>query len=264
MHKPIISLFTLLLFITPLAQAEISARQIMDAVDDRDDGDNAISDMQMVLIDKKGHQRIREIRSFGKDKGEDRQRIMFFIKPADVEDTGFLTYDYDDSSRDDDQWLYLPALRKTKRIASSDKSGSFMGSDFNYSDMTRRNLDAYDFKILKEDEVRSHKVWLIEALPKTKEEAKETGYKKSVVFVRQDNFVVVRAIHWVEGSSRRKYQDVKRLEQIDGIWTILEMDMTTKKGKAIEHKTILKFNNMRYNQDLDQGTFSIRRLEQGL
>ncbi|MFC1685255.1 outer membrane lipoprotein-sorting protein, partial [Pseudomonadota bacterium] len=129
----------------------------------------------------------------------------------------------------------------------------------------RFNPEAFQGVLVKEqDEVRSHKVWLIEALPKTKEEAKETGYKKSVVFVRQDNFVVVRAIHWVEGSSRRKYQDVKRLEQIDGIWTILEMDMTTKKGKAIEHKTTLKFNNMRYNQDLDQGTFSIRRLEQGL
>jgi hypothetical protein len=107
-------------------------------------------------------------------------------------------------------------------------------------------------------------VWLIEALPKTREEAKETGYEKSVVFVRQDNFVVVRAVHWVEGSSKLKYLDVKQLEQIDGIWTVLEMDMTTKKGKATEHKTILRFSNVRYNQDLDQDMFSIRRLEQGL
>ena len=63
---------------------------------------------------------------------------MFFLSPADVKDTGFLTYDYDEEGRDDDQWLYLPALKKTKRIASGDKSGSFMGSDFTYADMTDR------------------------------------------------------------------------------------------------------------------------------
>ncbi|MCB1829203.1 MAG: outer membrane lipoprotein-sorting protein, partial [Gammaproteobacteria bacterium] len=108
----------------------------------------------------------------------------------------FLTYDYDDPEQDDDQWLYLPALSKSKRIASSDKSGAFMGSDFNYSDMTRRNLNAYDFRLLKEDEVRGRKAWLIEALPKDREEMEETGYKKSLVFVDQESFVVVRAVHW--------------------------------------------------------------------
>ena len=108
------------------------ARVIMERVDARDDGDNQTGDMQMVLIDKRGQQRVRRIATFKKDKGEDTLRLMFFLTPADVKDTAFLTYDYDDPDRDDDQWLYLPALRKTKRIATSDKSGSFMGSDLNY------------------------------------------------------------------------------------------------------------------------------------
>ncbi len=244
--------------------AAMSAREIMQAVDDRDDGDNRVSDMKMVLIDKNGDKRIRTIRSFEKDKGEDKQRIMFFLSPADVEDTAFLTYDYDAYEKDDDQWLYLPALRKTKRIASSDKSGSFMGSDFNYSDMTRKNLDAYDFNILKEGEVRGDKVWLIEALPKTRKEIEESGYTKSVVFVRQDNFVVVRAVHWVNEGNKLKYLDVSRLQQIDGVWTVLEMSMTTKKGKATLHKTEISFDNVKYNQDLSEQMFSIRRLEKGL
>jgi hypothetical protein len=242
----------------------MSARDIMQAVEDRDDGDNRVSDMQMVLIDKNGDERKRAIRSFDKDKGEDKQRIMFFTSPADVEDTAFLTYDYDAYEKDDDQWLYLPALRKTKRIASSDKSGSFMGSDFNYADMTRKNLDAYDFKILKEDEVRSEKVWLIEALPKTREEIEETGYEKSIAFVRQDNFVVVRAVHWVNEGNKLKYQDVSGLEKIDGIWTITAMSMTTKKGKTTLHKTELYFDNVKYNQELSEQMFSVRRLEKGL
>lgn len=252
------------LFATQSAIAAMSARDIMQAVDDRDDGDNRVADMQMVLIDKNGDKRIRAIRSYDKDKGEDKQRIMFFLSPADVKDTAFLTYDYDAYEKDDDQWLYLPALHKSKRIASSDKSGSFMGSDFNYSDMTRKNLDAYDFKILKEDKVRGEKAWLIEAKPKTREEIEETGYNKSVLFVRQDNFVVVRAVHWVNEGNKLKYLDVDRLEKIDGVWTVLSMSMTTKKGKATLHKTDITFDNVKYNQDLDEQMFTIRRLEKGL
>jgi len=252
------------LFAVQSAMASMSAREIMQAVDDRDDGDNRVADMKMVLIDKNGDTRTRNIRSYDKDKGEDKQRIMFFLSPADVEDTAFLTYDYDAYEKDDEQWLYLPALRKTKRIASSDKSGSFMGSDFNYADMTRKNLDAYDFKILKEDEVRGAKVWLIEALPKTRQEIEETGYTRSVLFVRQDNFVVVRAVHWVNEGNKLKYLDVDRLEQIDGVWTVLSMSMTTKKGKATLHKTELSFDNVKYNQELSEQMFTIRRLEKGL
>jgi hypothetical protein len=257
-------LLTLSLLVAQSAFAAMSAREIMQAVDDRDDGDNRVADMKMVLIDKNGDTRTRIIRSFDKDKGEDKQRIMFFLSPADVEDTAFLTYDYDAYEKDDDQWLYLPALRKTKRIASSDKSGSFMGSDFNYADMTRKNLDAYDFKMLKQDEVRGAAVWLIEALPRSREEIEETGYEKSILFVRQDNFVVVRAVHWVHEGNKLKYQDVSGLQKIDGVWTITEMSMTTKKGKTTLHKTELYFDNVKYNQDLSEQMFTVRRLEKGL
>ena len=248
----------------PVAAADLSGREIMQRVDDRDDGDNGSSEMEMALIDKSGHERSRKIRSFNKDKGEDKLRIMFFLEPADVKDTGFLTYDYDDPRKDDDQWLYLPALRKTKRIASSDKSGSFMGSDFNYADMTRKDLDAYDFKILKEEEVRGAKTWVIEAVPKTREEIEETGYTKSVVFVRQDNYVVARAVHWEKEGGRLKYMDATKIEKIDGIWTITENSMTTKQGNETLHKTVLRFSNVKYNQNLAEDMFTVRRLEKGL
>ena len=252
------------LFLAQSTLAAMTARQIMEAVDNRDDGDNGTADMEMILIDKNGHERERKIRRFMKDKGEDTRFIMFFQSPADVKDTGFLTYDYDEYEKDDDQWLYLPALRKTKRIASSDKSGSFMGSDFNYSDMTDKNLDAYKFTVLKEVDVHGAKCWIIESIPQSREEMEETGYKKSMVFVRQDNFVVVRAVHWTLEGGKLKYLDVPKLEQIDGIWTPLEMTMTTKKAKKTEHKTILRFHNIRYNQDLDENIFTVRRLEKGL
>jgi hypothetical protein len=175
-----------------------------------------------------------------------------------------LTWDYDDPDKDDDQWLYLPALRKTKRIASSDKDGSFMGSDLNYSDMTDRNLDDYDFTLKKEMEVNGVKTWLIESIPRSKKVIKETGYKKSLLFVRQDNYFVIRGVNWVRTSGYLKYMDVKKLELIDNIWVATEMHVTKKKGKNFAHKTILKLNNVKFNQDLDYDMFTVRRMEKGL
>jgi hypothetical protein len=240
------------------------AREIMEKVDARDDGDNQTSDLEMVLIDKNGYERVRKIKSFSKDKGEDRLRLMFFMEPADVEDTAFLTYDYDDPDRDDDQWLYLPALKKTKRIASSDKDNAFMGSDFSYADMTKRSLDNYDYKLLKEMDVNGHKTWLIESVPRSQRIVDMYGYTKSVIFVRQDNYYPVRGVNWVKEGGKLKYMDVKTLKQIDGIWTGTEMHMTTKKNKQTEHSTIMRFNNVKYNQNLSEDMFTVRRLEKGL
>ena len=260
----LVVILTLFIFTPGVFADDPKARAIMEKVDARDDGDNQTSNMEMILIDKKGKKRVRKISTFMKDKGKDMLRLMFFQHPADVKDTGFLTYDYDDPDKDDDQWLYLPALRKTKRIASSDKSASFMGSDLTYSDMTSRNLEDYDFTLKKEMDVKGVKTWLIESIPRSKDVIKETGYTKSLIFVRQDNYYVVRAVHWVRDGGYLKYLDVKKLDLIDGIWVGTEMHVTKKKGGKTVHKTILKLNNVKFNQELSEELFTIRRLEKGL
>ena len=239
-----------------------SGRDVMLRVDARDDGDLSAQDLEMVLIDRKGGERVRLLRAYSRDDGEDVHSIMFFLSPADVEDTGFLTYDYD-ADRDDDQWLYLPALRKTKRIATGDKSGSFMGSDFSYADLTTREVDAYDWKLMKQIELGGHSVWQIEGIPKTKEEIDETGYTKMLVFVRKDIDVLVRAVYWMKKGSRLKYFDVKKLEQIDGIWVPTEMHMMTRKGKTTLHRTRMRSTNVSFGQTFPEGFFDVRQLEKG-
>ena len=121
--------------------AAMTGRDVMEKVINRDNGDHKTADMEMVLIDKNGSKRTRKIQAYSREFDEGRYSILFFLEPADVKNTGFLTLDYKEAKKDDDQWLYLPALRKTKRIAGSDQSGSFMGSDFNYSDMTEADID---------------------------------------------------------------------------------------------------------------------------
>lgn len=248
---------------TSLLADDAKARAIMEKVDARDDGQTLEQDMLMVLIDKNGKKRNRDIKSYGKDFGDDEHRIMFFKSPADVKNTAFLTYDYDDSSRDDDQWLYLPALKKVKRIPSSDKSSSFMGSDFSYFDMTDRDLEDYDFKLLKETEVRGNKAWMIEAMPRSEQIIKESGYTKTIALVRQDNYMVVRSIGFMK-NNKKKYLDITRLHKEKGVWLPDEMTMTTKKGKSTVHKTILKFSNIKLNKTIDDSMFTTRRLEKGI
>ena len=248
----------------PQADSAQDARSIMEQVDARDDGDNQTADLQMTLIDQNDNERKRTIKLFSKDKGRDTWRMQFFLAPADVKDTGFLTYDYYGGDQDDDQWLYLPDLRKTKRIASSDKSSSFMGSDFSYADMTRRVLDEWDYKLLKEDLVDGQKVWLIETLPVSKAVEDRYGYKKSIVYVRQDNFMVIRAIHVLKSGNKVKYMEVKKIDQIDGIWVAVETWMKTTRNKRTLHRTILTMDDIKYNQDLDESIFSVRQLEKGL
>ena len=245
-----------------------SAREIMQKVQDRDDGDNIITNMQMQLIDKSGHKRIRDMKTFSKDIGKDKKSLIFFLSPSDVKNTAFLTYDYDDDTKDDDQWLYLPALSKVKRIPSSDKDSAFMGSDFSYTDMTKPNLDDYTFKIIKESVVKrksgNEKVWIIEVLPKTQKTIDETGYLKTIVYVRMDNYMLSRAKYYLKKAKRVKYMDVRKVEVIDGIDVATITIMTTKKAKRTLHKTILIQSDVKMNQNLSEDMFVTRTLQKGL
>ncbi|NOR54829.1 MAG: outer membrane lipoprotein-sorting protein [Sulfurovum sp.] len=242
---------------------DAKARAIMEKVDARDDGQTIKQDMLMVLIDKNGNQRKRDMKSFTKDFGLDTHQILFFKSPADVKNTAFLTYDYDNSKKDDDQWLYLPALKKVKRIPSADKSGSFMGSDFSYFDMTQRDLQDYNFKLIKETKVRGHDAWMIESTPRNSKVKRESGYTKTVAIVRKDNYMVVRAINYMK-NGKKKYLDLKRIHKQHGVWLVDEMLMSTKKGKSTVHKTILKFKNIKLNKSINDSMFTTRRLEKGI
>ncbi len=263
MMKKLLITTTIATLLATTLMADASARAIAQRVHDRDDGKSLSQDMEMVLIDKNGNKRVRKLKTFSKDFGEDTHKIMFFLSPADVKDTAFLTYDYEDSSKDDDQWLYLPALKKVKRIPTSDKSSSFMGSDFSYYDMTKRDVDDFEYKILKHVKVRGHDTTMIESTPKNSAVVEESGYTKTIGLVREDIDMVVRSIGFLK-NGKRKYFDVTKMHKQDGIWVIDEMVMTTKKGKTMVHKTILKFHNIKVNVPLKDSLFTTRALQKGI
>lgn len=262
-------LWSILFLSVSMSASALTGLEIMQKVDARDDGSSLIATIQMILIDKNGKKRIRQMRKFSKDIDPNTEhKSIFFLSPSDVKNAAFLTFDYSDDEKEDDQWMYLPALKKTKRIPASDKDSAFMGSDFSYADMTDKNLDDYRFTLLKESAIQrkngKNPVWIIQSLPKNKAVIDETGYKKSILYIRQDNYMLARAKFYLKKANRVKYMDVRKMEKIDGIWVATQTTMTTKSGKKTLHKTILSNHDIKMNTAIKDEMFRIRKIEKGL
>ncbi|MDH5559566.1 MAG: outer membrane lipoprotein-sorting protein [Deltaproteobacteria bacterium] len=251
-----------------LKAENLSPKEIAKRVDNRDDGETSTSELTMILVDRNKNERIRKMKSFRKSFGKDTKSISFFLSPADVKNTAFMSYEWDDENKEDDNWLYLPALRKVKRIASGNKKDSFMGSDFSYVDMNGPEIEDWDYKFVKESEkVNGHDCWVIEAVPKASRRKRvidETGYLKRVSWIRKDNFMAVRGKTWVKKGKKIKFFEALDIEKISGIWTAKKLEMTTTKKNRLEHKTILLFDKITYNEGLKDDMFNTQRMERGL
>ncbi|MGB0942299.1 MAG: outer membrane lipoprotein-sorting protein [Marinomonas sp.] len=249
----------------PTHAVELTAKQIMQKVDDRDTGETIVSESVLILIDKKKRQRVRELKLFSKEYNEVDKSVSFFLSPADVKDTAYMSFDWDDDAKEDDSWLYLPALQKTNRIAASDKSGAFMGSDFSYADIDGVDVEDFTYRLIKEsEEVNGHDCWVIESIPKSKAIIKETGYLTTTSWVRKDIFMQVKAIIKVKKGKRVKYFQAKDIEQIQGIWTAKTLQMVTTKRNKLEHSSVLKINAVDYQTKVDDKMFENSRLQRGL
>jgi hypothetical protein len=144
-----------------IGQDKISGLQVIQNVYDRPSGNDQEGELIMTLINSRGDKRVRTIKQFIKDFGKVEKKIMFFVKPADVKNTSFMNWSYDKEGKDDDQWIYLPALKKVKRISSDSKSDYFMGSDFTYDDLGDRHPTDDNHKILKEEKLNDEDCYVL-------------------------------------------------------------------------------------------------------
>ncbi len=128
--KTIVMAFIVAMPVLVFSQSKITGLEVMEKVYNRPTGKDMVGNLTMTLINSRGNERVREIKQYIKDFGDVEKKIMFFLKPADVRNTSFMNWSYDDPNKDDDQWIYLPALKKVKRISSDSKSDYFMESGF--------------------------------------------------------------------------------------------------------------------------------------
>ena len=109
---------------------ELTGKEIMQKVDKREKAATDSFTMRMTLINSGGKKRVRQVTAYSKDYGSEKKTVMMFTLPADVKGVGYLSFSYDDAAKSDDRWLYMPALKKAKRISGSSNQDYFMGTDF--------------------------------------------------------------------------------------------------------------------------------------
>ncbi|MGC9513928.1 MAG: outer membrane lipoprotein-sorting protein [Fidelibacterota bacterium] len=254
-HTPLIlGLLLTILMIQPLS-AEITGKQIMEDVYNNPTGDDMQGELTMTLTNKQGETRVRTLKQYIKYGNEMDKKIMFFQSPADVRGTSFMNWSYADG-RDDDQWIYLPALKRTKRISSDGKSDYFMGSDFTYDDLGDRHPNEDTHTLLREETLDGKACWVVESIPKEE----DYMYSKTVTWVMKDNYLGLRREFYDEDGDLLKILTIKKFDNIDGFWTILETDM---KNVQKDHKTNMAFNNVQINQGIPDSRFTERSMTLG-
>jgi len=231
-----------------------AAEKLAQAVYDQANGEDASSRVVMLLSRKGKKPKQRILYSYAKDKGEaERWTLLRFIKPNDVARTGLLTKDY--AGDDSDQWLYLPALDRVRRISSSRRGGRFVGSDYQYEDLTDREVDMDHHRIIGEEKVSGIKCTLLESTPVKKS---NSIYSKRVSCIHPKIFVPLRIDYY----DRKKKTPIKQLKarkikKVQGYWTIFDSTMYNLKTG---HSTKLITTDIKYDQGIPDNLFSQRGL----
>ena len=246
----------LLFFLIPGVHAgQLSGKEIMTRVDERADGDDRKSVLTMTLVNKNGRQRIRKVESFSKDFGKDKKTVMVFRKPADVSGTAFLNWEYDVPGREDDKWLYMPAMKKVRRISGASKNEYFMGSDFTYDDMGDRNVEEDIHTLLGEETVDGHACWKIESVPIDPKDM----YTRKVLWVCKAADMVIKAEYYDKDGLLKIYNALE-FKQQDGFWTLFRSQMD---NVSRNHKTLMSVSSVRYNSGIKDGLFRVASIQRG-
>lgn len=256
--KKTVLVLTIAVLLTSGLSAQQTGREIMQKVIDSRKADSSAMDITMTLIEKNGETAARRLQTLMMDKDGSVMTITLFLEPARVKNTRFLTISHE--NRDDDQWIYLPALKKVKRIAAGEQEGSFMGSDFSYSDMAGSfsNLDDYTHTILRSEQLNGYDCYVVESVPGNDS---SSSYGKNVAWVDKATYLTVKVEFYSKDNSQvLKVLKSEEIKEQQGHWFAGKMTMET---IASGHKTILEFKQIKYGLTLDPGYFTTNFLETG-
>jgi len=246
-------IFLSLLLFPNAGAGEITGNKLAQEVFDRDRGRDAVSSAQMVLVNKSGKKRIRHFTSQRvKENGLENQMTRF-TAPADIEGTGFLTVEKQDWETE--QFLYLPALKRTRRIVSSQKAQRFVNSDFTYEDLERHPVSDYDHRITGSDKMGSLDCHILESRPK---QGTDSQYSLTVSQIEKHSFVPVQVKYFDKKNTHIKTLKVLKLDKIQDIWTETVVSMEDFKKS---HKTYIKIEKITYNINIDKADISRKNLE---
>ncbi|CCN34037.1 putative Outer membrane lipoprotein-sorting protein [Vibrio nigripulchritudo SO65] len=215
---------------------------------------DSVATMSMILKNAQGESSTRQMRLKSLEvDGDGDKGLTIFDEPRDVKGTAFLNHSH--TTEPDDQWLYLPALKRVKRISSRNKSGPFMGSEFAYEDLSSFELEKYKFNYIQDDMVDGEPVFLLEQIPTDK----NSGYTKQLVWLDKVHYRPLKVEFYDRKSALLKTLTFSEYQVYeDQYWRAHKMLMVNhQSGKS----TLLNTEEMAFRNGLDDGDFSKNTLK---
>ncbi|MDA3941646.1 MAG: outer membrane lipoprotein-sorting protein [Spirochaetia bacterium] len=236
--------------------AQTTAREIMDLLKQQDRGKSTHALVNMDLIDKRGNLNTRVLELYSKENTEGKLNSMIvFHRPSSIKNTRFLTIGHSDKVPE--QWIYMPALKRIKRITTSDADQSFLGTDFTYADMGVNDIDKATYLLLKEEKLSGIECWVIETIP-----IKSAGsdYSKKISWISKEMLLPVYVEMFDKNGELIKKLTTDNIKQIQGYWTpLVSMMENIKTG----HSTRLTMDKIVYDENLPDGIFTSQFLHTG-
>ncbi|MBN1415688.1 MAG: outer membrane lipoprotein-sorting protein [Bacteroidales bacterium] len=217
--------------------------------------------MEMVttlkIYDAKGGERIRQVTTATKKFGETNKTMIKIIGPPEVKGTAILIFDHENIS--DDMWIYIPAIRRTRRIVNTEKGRSFMGSEYTNIDMSKPNLDDFQYRILGTENYEGALCWKIESVCKNETIEDENGFSKKISYIQQGNYLCHKIEIYDLNGELHKTQYIRQYKkQPSGKYFAYHMEM---KNEQNGRKSVLIVDKFQPGSDLPESAFTTSMLE---
>lgn len=230
-----------------------SGDELAESVFNRPDGDDLVTKGTMTLTGERSRDRVRESFEYRLD-GEDGEtwRLIRFTSPANITDTALLVHNHPDG--ESDQWLYLPAAERVRRVSGDNRGSSFVRSDLYFEDLEDRRPEEDEHQVVGTDTFGDREVWLLESRPLDPD---DSTYSLRRRWIDPETLVELRIDLYEGGDEPAKRLEVQELEKTEGYWTVTRSTMTHLEQGT---QTVLKVEDTRYDQGLPQDLFTTRVL----
>ena len=247
-----------------VAQGALTGDEIVANVNAREDGEHVTRRFVVELTDRNGRIRTEETIAQRRYFDDEKRTIIFYTEPNSVRGTGFLTFDYAEPEADDDQWLYLPALRKVRRISASDRGDYFLGTDFTYEEIKKEQkieTEDYVFSAQGAETVDGRELLVVEGQPSSDAVARELGISKVVWQIDPEIWMSRVTDYYDQNGNHARTIELEAVETIDGFLTATQMSVVNHKTG---HSTRISFHDTDYEADVPENLFTQARLRRGL
>lgn len=221
------------------------------------------SEATITLTAKGGGERIRKTYTATKlaKNGQDNSRLSRFLAPADVKGMATLLVEHSDA--DDDIWVYLPSMRKVRRLSANNKRDGFLGTDLSHGDVIGHKVKEWKHRLVQEEALDGAPCYVIESLPASTSVRESSGYSKRLSWVRKDNYVAARTDYWDEAGELLKSVNVSDIRMVDkerGKWQPMRIETV---NKQTGHSSVIKLDTFVVNTRLNESLFTPRGLDRG-